>query len=49
MAQESVNMDFVSMPATFDHEGDETACRQGLLPGEIEPSLSVWLGLSGSD
>jgi len=49
VAQETVNMNFVSMPATFDHEGDETACRQGLLPGKIEPALSVWLDLSGSD
>jgi len=42
------NLDLANMPATFDHEGDETSWQQGLPPGEVEPQLSE-LELSYSD
>jgi len=42
------NLDLVNMPATFDHEGDETSWQQGLQSGEVGPQLSD-LELSGSD
>jgi len=42
------NLDIVNMPATFDHEGDETSWQQGLLPGEVGPQLND-LELSESD
>jgi len=29
--------DLANMPATFDHQQDETAWQQGLLPGEVGP------------
>ena len=44
------NVDFVNMPATFYHEGDETSWQQGLLPGAVGPPLSLSeLELSESD
>ena len=42
------NLDLVNMPATFDHEGDETSWQQGRPPGEVWPQLSE-LELSDSD
>jgi len=42
------NLDLANMPATFDYEGDETAWKQGLPPGEVGPKLSE-LELSESD
>ena len=47
-APDADNLDLVNMPATFDHEGDETSWQQGLLPGEVGPELSE-LELSDSD
>jgi len=44
------NLDLVNMPATFDHEEDETSWQQGLLPGEVWPQLSLSeIELSESD
>jgi len=45
-AAETKHMDLVNMPLTFDHEGNETAWRQGLPPGDIRQQLS---GLDLSD
>jgi len=39
-APDADNLDLVNMPTTFDYEGDETAWRQGLPPGEVGPQLS---------
>jgi len=47
-APDADNLDLFNMPATFDHEGDETSWQQGLPPGEVGPELRE-LELSESD
>ena len=47
-APDADNLDFVNMPATFEHEGDETSWCQGRPPGEVEPQMSE-LEMSDSD
>ena len=48
-APDADNLDLVSMPVTFDYEGDEKSWRQGLPPGEGSQLCEIDMSKSDSD